>query len=232
MTFQLIKFPELRLKHGIEKTINDPVNITTNGNREIRRKLNKTERYSWKIPARMLYQEDMDEIVEFFNTTQSSMDTFLYRDPTKPELIAQSLKAFTSGGTLWFLCLHSGNHPIINLGASGFSALWDMSDLVIKRNGVVVNQSSITVSMNHDFGDAAPYPRCTAIRPTGGGWSAGDIITIGGPIYSTVRFDSMVSYKIAAMQKSSLITGDCEVVPTVSELSDIQLMEVFEYYGE
>jgi len=243
MSFTYQSFPDLRLKHGTEKTINDPVAITSNGNREIRRKLNKVERYSWSIPSRNLYQEDADAIVKFFNTVHSSVDSFLFRDPTVPELTNQQMVPFYVPGTpgTWLFGLyHSGMHPVLNLGNTGQFPAWDLTaltNIVVKRNGVpLVYGSDYDIHMNFDMSPYPnyPYPRTTVFQSTGAAWTGTDVITFSGPIYHTVRFDGMISYKITAMKKSTLSTstGDSEVVPTVSSLSDIKLIEVFEYQDE
>ena len=239
MSFQYLTFPELRLKHGTEKAINDPVSITSNGNREIRRKMNKIERYSWTIPSRNLHQEDVEEVVQFYNTVHGSVDSFLFKDPTMPELIEHRLTPVYASGVATFGLYHSGMHPVMNLSDQAFSPVWDIStstDIIIKRNGVVqVWQDDYGVQMNIDP-SAAPgysqYPRTTFFGSTNSTvWGMNDVITYTGPIYHTVRFDGVLSYKISAMKKSTQSTsiGDNKVVPTVSALGDIKLVEVFEY---
>lgn len=230
MSFTYTAFPELRLKHGVEKTINDPVSITTNGNREVRRKVNKQERYSWKIPSRNLYQEDMEEIVNFFVASQSSVNSFLYRDPTLPELVNQRFTPITISGAPVFALFHTGQHPVMNLGRTGNLPAWDfaLSTIVIKRNGVVQTvDTNFAVLENYDL-SLYGYPRTMVIVPTST-WSSTDVVTFSGPLYHTVRFDSMINYSITAMEKSNLLTGTCEVVPTISQLGDVSLIEVFEY---
>lgn len=237
MTFQYKLFPELRLKHGIEKTVNDPVSITSNGNREIRRRINAVERYSWNIPARHLLQADMETMVNFFGEVTSSVDAFLYKDPTMPQLVNQQLKPFTVGGVVYFALYHSGYHPILNLGSNGtINPLWHalQSGVVFKKNGVTLTSGQFTVKMNCDpvldlNAVDFQHPRTTIIKAPTGTWLDTDVITYSGPLFKTVRFDSMVSYRIATMEKSNLLTGTCDVVPTVSEMADIKLMEVFEF---
>jgi hypothetical protein len=238
MSFQYLTFPELRLKHGIEKSVNDPVSITSNGNREIRRRINAVERYSWNIPSRYLVQSDMEALVNFFGTVTSSVDSFLYRDPTMPEAVNLQLKPFTQGGVVYFAMYHSGYHPILNFGNnSSVNSIWNAWQagvVLFKKNGVALAPFDFTVKMNCDpvldLGSTTfQHPRTTVIKAASGTWLDTDIITYSGPLFKTVRFDSMVAYKIAVLEKSNLITGACEVVPTVSQMADIKLMEVFEY---
>lgn len=236
MSFQYKLFPELRLKHGIEKSVNDPVSITSNGNREIRRRINAVERYSWTIPSRNLYQSDMEAMVDFFGQVSSSVDSFLYRDPTMPQAVNLQLKPFTQGGVVYFAMYHSGYHPILNLSSGLLNSYWDVSqsNVVFKKNGVTLAPSAFTVKMNCDpvldLGSTTfQHPRTTIIKAASGTWLDTDVITYSGPLFKTVRFDSMVAYKISVMEKSNLLTGTCEVIPTVSQMADIKLMEVFEY---
>lgn len=230
MTFQYKIFPDLRLKHGVEKTINDPVAITSNGNREIRRKINKTERYSWNIPARNLLQADMQAIIDFSRTVTSSVDSFLYKDPTMPELVNQPLTRMFADGLNYFALYHSGTHPVMNLLAGGNLPQFDLFNdaVVIKRNGVVVDKNTINLAYNKDPSTLGrpDLPRTTILSSN---WAANDVITYTGPIYHTVRLDSMISYRIAALKRSTVVSGSCEVVPIVSEMADIKLIEVFEY---
>lgn len=238
MSFTYKAFPDLRLKHGTEKQINDPVVITSNGNREIRRKINKLERYSWTVPSRNLYQSDANAIVQFFNTVHSSMDSFLYRCPMVPELIGVQMVPVNTGTEIVFCLYHTGMHPVMNLGDLGHFPQWDFttSPITIKRNGTTLTRTTnFTVHMNYDpsalGGAYANYGRTLMIKAVGATWSGGDVVTFSGPIWHTARFDAMLSYKITAMQKSTLSTSisDTEVIPTVSALSDVKLVEVFEY---
>lgn len=237
MSFTYNLFPELRLKHGVEKTINDPVSITSNGNREIRRRINAVERHSWNIPSRNLLQADMDAMLLFFNTVRSSVDSFLYRDPVLPQLTNVQLYPFSVGGVTYFALYHTGFHPVLNFGNNvGTNPNWHAFDTksVFKRNGTTLATSQFTVKMNCDpvldlGATAFQHPRTTIIKASTGSWALTDVITYSGPLYKTVRFDSMVSYKIAVLEKSTLLTGSCEVLPTVSQMADIKLMEVFEY---
>lgn len=240
MSFQYKIFPELRLKHGVEKTINDPVSITSNGNREIRRKINKTARYSWNIPSRNLMQDEIEAIVKFAD--EVGTDSFLYKDPTLPELIDQPLTPMDTGpGTgYWFGLYHSGLHPVLNLGSYGTGVFesWEVGsmlspDIVIKINGVPIDFSIGTYGTKMNFTPSlfgSTLPRTFVVNKSFQPYFNGsEVVTYSGPLYHAVRFDSMISYRISAMKKSTLLDGPCDVVPVVSELADIKLMEVFEY---
>lgn len=242
MSFQYKIFPELKLKHGVEKTINDPVSITSNGNREIRRRINAVERYSWNIPSRNLLQADMEAMVQFFSDMSSSVDSFLYRDPTQGRLTNQQLVPFTVGGITYFALYHTGFHPVLNLSGSGQqNPYWHTfsSNATFSKNGVSQSPSNFIVKMNCDpvldlGATNFQHPRTTVIKAATGTWLETDVVTYTGLLYKTVRFDSMLSYRISAMRKPTNAINDfqygtCDVLPTVSEMADIKLMEVFEY---
>jgi len=233
MSFQYKIFPELRLKHGVEKTINDPVSITSNGNREIRRKVNKTERYSWTIPARNLMQDDMQAIIDFSRSVVSSQHSFLYRDPTMPELVDHPLTKIYANGTQYFALYHSGLHPVINMEAGGPVSEFDLYNpaVIIKRNGVVYDKNSIDWLWNKKMSNLGRPDLPMTCVGSAYNWGVGDTVTFTGPIFHTVRLDSMISYRVAAFEKAFAPISGCDITPTVSEMADIKLIEVFEYSG-
>ena len=65
-----------------------------------------------------------------------------------------------------------------------------------------------------------PYVTIIGSTPT-------DTITVTGPVYMTARFAGPLGFTITAMGKSPL-GGTCNVVPTVIQLADFQIIEVFE----
>jgi len=210
MAFTNIIFPTLKLKHGVIKEIVDPVMITGNGAREVRRKQNKWERFVWTIPARYLLEADKTAITKFLRQTDMGLKSFLFQDPTYPEFNATPLTSRSTN--TWYLTLPwdtttAGTHPVFNPVMSG---------LVFKKNGVTVTATYTGI----DGTNGLPYVTITGSVPA-------DVITVTGPTYSTVRFAGPLRFSIAAMQKSPL-GGTCNVVPTVVQLEDFQLIEVFE----
>jgi hypothetical protein len=210
MAFLNSKFPTLKLKHGVTKEIVDPVSVTGNGAREVRRKQNRWERFVWTIPARNLPNADKDAIYKFLRSTDMGLKSFLYQDPTFPEFNATPLPFRSSGTAYLNLPLDAttaGTHPVFNPV---------MGELVFRKNGNVV-----TATYNGVDSNGYPYVTIT------GGLLVTDVLTVTGPIYMTVRFNSTLRYSISAMSPSPL-GGTCNVVPSVVELSDFQLIEVFE----
>lgn len=209
MAFQNIIFPDLKLKHGIHKEIVMPVSITGNGNREVRRKQNRYERFVWSIPARTLLEADKQAIYKFLNQVNYGLDSFLYRDPTYPELNG-AIMSYRSG-TTWYLNIPfdsttAGTHPIINPVMAG---------LTFKKNAVAVTGVTFAVGT-----DGRPYIDVPASVST-------DVITVTGPLYMTARFDSTFNFTIAAMIPSPL-NASCAPNPSMVELGDFNIVEVFE----
>lgn len=210
MAFQSVIFPTLKLKHGITREVVDPVMITGNGAREVRRKQNRWERFVWTIPARNLVQSDIDAIYKFLNGVGKGLDSFLFQDPHYPEF--NNAKLANKATTGWYLNLPydsttAGTHPVMNPILGGLS---------IKKNGIA---HAVTPTFAID-GDGFPIITIPSTSPS-------DVITISGAVYMTVRFEGTLTTTIAAMQKSTL-GGTCNVVPSVSNIQDFRLVEVWE----
>ena len=208
MAFSAVKFPNLRLKHGNIKEIIDPIAVTGNGTREVRRKINRWDRYTWTIPSRQLLEADKLEVIKFFRQVQSGLTSFLYQDPDFPEFNGHKLG--NRSGSTWYLNIPydlttPGTHPIMNP---------QMGELTFKLNGVTT-ASTFAI-------DANGYPYVNVP-----GSSAGSTITVFGNVYLTARFDGSISTTITSMEKSTL-NSNCIVKPSVSLMSDIKLIEVFE----
>lgn len=210
MAFQNVIFPTLKLKHGIVREVVDPVMVTGNGAREVRRKQNRWERFVWTIPSRNLAQSDIDAIYKFLNGVDKSLDSFLFQDPHFPEF--NNSKLTNKATNQWYLNLPfdsstAGTHPVMNPVLAGLS---------FKKNGVA---HAVTPTFAVD---ANGFPVIT-IPST----SPSDVVTITGPVYMTVRFEGTLTTTIMAMQKSTL-GGTCNVTPTVSSIGDFRLVEVWE----
>lgn len=203
MAFQNVIMPKIKLVHGVTKQIVDPVMVVGNGNRETRRKQNRYERFVWQYPSRAILDDSKQELYQFFRSTNSSLDSFLFQDPDFPEFTGQSLTHKT--GSTWYLEL-PGGHPIINPVMSG---------LTFKVNGVT---------------QSATFATDDAGRPTVSiaGSSAVSTISVFGLVYLTVRLNSPLSWSIAALEPSANGTPDTPA-PIIVDLGDISLIEVFEY---
>lgn len=225
-------FPTLRLKHGTTKTIDDPFQITGNGNREIRRKTNLVERYQWNIPSRNLYQEDLQDLIEFYGRVGTQ--SFLFRDHTEPEYDNLKLTQIDTARTVWGI-YGSGLHPLINFNGPAWNpASAAVVEVLNLTTGAITAAPAITWLHNTKpstvagvLSLAGGYARSTLLQ-FATAIPVGSVPIFSGAIYRTARFNSPLSYTITAMEKSDITTGVCEVVPTVSQISDIQLTEVYE----
>lgn len=210
MAFSGLTFPQLKLKHGITKEIVDPISVTGNGAREVRRKQNKIDRGVWSFPARNMYEADKQAIVKFLQQTRMGLDSFYFQDPTYPEF-NEAVMTWRSSNTYWFNIPYDattgGIHPVLRP---------KMGELTVKLNGVTTTASVFT-----DSTTGMPYLQ------TGGAGSSSIVCTVTGPCYLVGRFAGPLNYTITAMQKSTL-SGTCNVVPTVVQLGDFQIIEVFE----
>lgn len=208
MAFQNIIFPALRLTHGCTKQIIDPVFITGNGLREIRRKQTLFDRYLWTFPARNMLIDDVKALYKFYRQTNGGLDSFLFQDPSFPEFNNDLL--LNKSGSTWFMALPydsttGGRHPVFNP---------QMGSLTFTRNG---NPTSATFSISSDG-----YPIVTIPSSV-----PSDTIRVTGPVYLTARFDQTIQFTIAATQKSSLSTPNI-TEPTVMLVGDVNIVEVFE----
>lgn len=202
MAFQNVIMPKIKLIHGVTKQVVDPVLVVGNGTRETRRKQNRYERFVWSYPSRSVLEDSKQELYEFFKSTNSSLDSFLFQDPDFPEFHGEGLTH--KSGSTWYLEL-PGGHPIINPV---------MSELVFKIAGVT---KSATFAI-----DASGRPTVTITDS-----NASSTIQVYGAVYLTVRLNSPLTWTIVALEKSPSGT-DCTPVATVVDLGDISLIEVFE----
>ena len=208
MSFVAVKFPSLKLKHGNSTSYVNPITVTGNGAREVRRKQYRWDRRIVNIPSRQLLETDIENLTKFYHTVEGGLKSFLYQDPTFPEFNGHPLS--NRSGSTWYLNVPfnsttPGTHPILNP---------QMGELTFKVNG-----STVSATFGIDT-DGFPYVTLP-------GSSVGSSITVFGPIYLTMRFEGDISNTITAMQKSTL-GGTCNVVPYAQSISDITLIEVFE----
>lgn len=209
MAFSGLTFPNLKLKHGITKEMVDPISITGNGAREVRRKQNKTDRGVWTFPARVISEDDKQTLVKFLKQTNMGLDSFYFQDPTYPNFV-DAVMTHRSSNTYWlnipFDSTTAGTHPVLRP---------KMSELTVKLNGVTT-----TATVQTDSTTGKPF-----IQTAGAGGSS-ITCTVSGPCYLVARFAGTVAYRIVAMARNGS-TG-CDVAPTHVELQDFQIVEVFE----
>lgn len=213
MAFQNIKFPDIKLKHGISKTVLDPVVVTGNGAREVRRRTNKFERFVWSYPGRTMTEADKHAVYTFLRGVNMEQDSFLLRDPTQPSVVKGKL-AYNGTPTYWVMAIpfsstQAGTHPLFRP---------DLSTLVVYRNGVVEPGAMFDTSYLDTQGRPRLYVPGSV--PT-------DNIQISCDVYLTVRLSGTLAWSIAAMTKPA--GSDCAgVTPIAVDLGDFSLIEVYE----
>lgn len=202
------KFPQLKMHHGINRQVLAPITVTGNGLRELRRKNYKHERFVYTIPGRNMLEADKQAIYRFFAEVNYGLDSFVIKDPTI-EFNDSPLPYYNT--TNWWLNIPydsttPGSHPVLNPFIGG---------LTFKRNGITA--SGVTLSYTTAGLPYVTVPGSTSL----------DTITVSGPIYITVRFDGTLTHTTMATEKST-VGGNCDTIPTIVQVGDITLVEVFE----
>lgn len=222
MAFQHIIMPKLKLIHGVQKSVVNPVSVIGNGTRETRRKQNRYERFVWTFPSRSILQESKQELHEFFRGVSASLDSFLFQDPDRPEMVNESFagrKAVDTPGYEDFWYFEVDGHPLFNHPDTG--------QLDIKINGDTFYAEWLVFIHPTNGRPMILIPGSFAAT----GYSNGSVLYamyISGPIYMTVRLNSTLSWTISAMDKSSS-GATCTPTPLIVDMGDIELVEVFEH---
>ena len=197
MAFQNIVFPALKLIHDFKKQALLPVSVVGNGAAEYRVARMRWEKFTWTYPARAILSTDKLTLYQFYKQTSGALDSFKFVDPDYPAWKGDQL-SFNSS-TYWNFCLpYSGNHPLFNYDSA----------MVVKKNGAVTSYS---------FSIVNGFP----VLSIPGSVST-DVITVAsGTIYLTARFDSAMSWSLAALNSDN--------TPYVVNLDNLMLIEVFEH---
>lgn len=218
-----VNFPELRLKHGIQKSVIDPISITGNGAREVRRRINSSDRFMWTLPARLLLEEDKAAIYEFvYNSLSAPQDSFYFRDPTYPSFSGlMRTRGSPTALNKWFtvpttfLTLTTGRHT-----------MWSAASTTIRNQfkyyRTDTNAEIFPTAISYDSTTGAPYATFSASDVVGPNYR----VRFEGPLYFPVRLNGSLQWSIETMIKD----GDdpCDVVPQIIQMNDFQLIEVFE----
>jgi hypothetical protein len=201
MAFDNVSFPTIKLIHGVQKDVINPIGIVSNGNSEFRIQKASQERYRWVYPARLMLQEDKVELYKFWKQRDRGLNSFKYQDPEYPNFVDAPLEHMT--GLQWrhAIPLDSttpGDHPVHNFA----------DDLVVKVDGTVTGFTT-----GHDA-NGVPYLSVTGTTGT-------ETVTISGKCELSARFDGDISVSLAALNADN--------TPSLVNTNDISLIEVFEY---
>jgi len=219
MAFTNIAPLELRLKHGTILEVIDPVIVTGNGGREVRRRTQKWPRYVWTFPARIIPMSEFQQYRDRLSV--NSVASFRVTDPTMAFFRETTLDSTVN--TKWKLLIDidggTSRHPYFNPV---------ISELKIRKNGVIISNAGITM----EYTKGEPY----LVIP---GTTTLDVVTVVGPWYATVRFEGTLSMTTAAMQRakwresstpSAQTVNNCNSVEaTYVEMGEFKLVEVWEH---
>jgi len=214
MAFDNVVFPYYPMKHGISKTVSDPVTVITNGSYEYRIKRQAWERYSWTLPTQTMTNEQKEAIKSFLSQRNSSLNSFKFNgDPDAISLVEARLSHHS--GQYWNLNLPysmadqsiPGTHPLFNA---------DVDNWTITENGgptTIVSAGSPNIPLQYIAGQPVIH-----ILGTYGT----EDIRVTGDIHFTVRLGSTISYVLEALNTSNETLG--------VNTGAIELVEVFGEY--
>jgi hypothetical protein len=187
MAFVNTLFPttNLRLIHGLRKTISAPTTIVGNGNSEYRIKKLKNFISSWVYPARILSSVDRKAIALFFtDVAQFGLNSFKYQDPDLCTWVNTPL-TYSGADNKFYLTTRGSadTHPVFHLGG----------DIVVKASGTPV---SYTQAYTNNV------PTIIVAGATSG-------ITISGTFYHCARFDqASMSWSSEVLNSDNSNYGD------------------------
>lgn len=175
MAFSGLTFPNLKLIHGLKKSVILPTVIVSNGNSEFRINRMAFDKYSWSYQARSLINSDKLSLYAFYKSVSGSLNSFKYQDPDFPNFTGQTL---TNQATTKWLFNFPGSidHPLYNYDAS----------MVIKKNGSIAAWTFSIVASKPIITIAGSIPS--------------DTITVeSGACYLAARFDGNINWQIEAL---------------------------------
>lgn len=209
MAFDNVTFPSYPMIHGLEKTVSDPVVITSNGTYEYRLKRTRWERYTWTIPTQTMTDDQKEEIKNFLLQRNHALNSFKFIDPDM-SAFDNAIMPFSGQSGFFNMNLPAGTdttgtHPVFNPDMGGLTC--------------TVNGSPSTIS---NFSITAGQPR---FQPDLGIPSFGDVVRLTGPIHFTVRLAGDLNYALAALDACAGVN-----TPIGHNVSAITLTEVFGEY--
>lgn len=196
MAFQNIVFPELKLIHGMSRTRSDRTVVFGNGYNEFRIRRGNIDPLDWSFPGRNMLAADAKTLIDFYNTVNGTLDSFKFKDPSDYKWTLFELEHHS--GTAWTLKSNSGSYIYLLNGA-----------INIFLNTVGIGSTSTVTVINGKPTINVPGSIST------------DTVQVTGQFYYGARFNSTLSYEVAALDNSN------DVVAAV--LGTVNLHEVSEY---
>lgn len=187
MAFVNTLFPHsnLRLIHGLQKSVSAPTTIVGNANSEYRIKKFKNYITSWRFPARLLSATDRRAIALFFTeTAQFGLNSFKFLDPDLNQWALTPL-TYTGAANKFYLTTRGNQdtHPVFHLGG----------DVVVR-----VGSTPTAYTMSVDGG----VPVITVAGATSN-------VNISGTFYHAARFDqASMGWSLEALASDNTPYGD------------------------
>lgn len=207
MAFENVTFPYYPMKHGISKSIIDPVSIISNGNLESRIKRQAWEKYEWTLPTQTMTNEQKEDIKAFLLQRNHSLNSFKFVDPDMAAWVDTQLSYHS--GNLWKVNLPLNSFDITGSGA-GTHPIFNPSITSVTLNGGSASFGAVQIT------DGVP------VIPVTGSSSGSTVRITGGIPYFTVRLASTLSYNLVALDINNETLG-------ISHTA-IKLIEVFGEY--
>lgn len=157
-------FPNLKLIHGMQKSIQRPTVIVGNLNTEYRLTKISNFRTTWTWPSRAMLASDRKALATFYTDVANfALNSFKFKDPDGSSWVLSNLKYTGNGNYFYCTSGESSSHPIFHPGP----------DTVIKSG-------STSVPFTFEIVNGVP---CFKVP----GYTSG--LTVSGTYYYAVRFD-------------------------------------------
>lgn len=207
MAFDNVVFPYYPMIHGTNKTVTDPVAVSSNGTYEYRVKRTRWERFTWTIPTQTMTNDQKNEVKQFLLARQHGLNSFKFIDRDGVNFVDNLLSPQNAAAGLWNLnvahdSLNAGTHPVFNAEWASMTA--DVNgggSFPVSTTSIVAGQPVVSI----------PW----ATQPN-------DVVKVSGPLHYTVRLASDFSSTIAAL--------DCNNDALGHNTDSITLIEVFGEY--
>lgn len=212
---------EMRLKHGVTVELIDPVIITGNGGREVRRRVQRWPRFIWTFQPRVIPMSEYQYIRNALAAYSTS--SFRLQDPTMGYFRETQLTAYNNTNGKWVMEVDldggSSRHPYFNP---------TISELKIRKNGAVIANTGVTMTTE----GGVPVINIPSTVTT-------DTIKVVGTFYPTVRFEGTLTATTVAMQSAQWretsvpastppVTGCNSMEATYVALEEFKVIEVWE----
>jgi len=197
MAFVNELFPNLKLIHGLQKSVVLPTSIVGNSSKEYRIRKLTNYRSQWVWPSRSMLAEDREALLQFYSEVASfSLNSFKFKCPVDNQWNLTPL-LYTGSANQFYLTTRGtgGTHPVYHLGG----------DIVVRNGATPVSYTQTVVNGN---------PVITVPGYTSN-------INISGTYYHAARFDqSTLGWTMEA-----LASDNSSLIDSLGDISLIEVFE-------